>query len=105
MVYFKHKYDQRREITLGWYDFLNSNPIGKTISKVGGSAIDYADKKVQNGFDKVEKKFDRMSESAQKVGTGLDNLHHNVKNVIQNRSIDRNQIVDGSKDIKDIKDG
>jgi hypothetical protein len=76
---------------MGWYDFLNNNPIGKTFSKVASSAVDSVDKVVQSSFDKAEQKIDSFDRKGQALGTALDNIGHTVKSVASN-GLDRNHL-------------
>ncbi|WP_462410479.1 hypothetical protein [Neobacillus sp. Marseille-QA0830] len=76
---------------MGWYDFLNNNPIGQTFSKVASSAVDHVDKKVQSGFDKVEKKIDSFDRKGQALGGAIDNIGITVKSTIT-YGVDRNHI-------------
>jgi hypothetical protein len=76
---------------MGWYDFLNSNPIGKTFSKVASSAVNSVDRTVQKGFDKAEKSIDSFDKKGQALGGAIDNIGNTLKSV-KNNGLDRNHL-------------
>lgn len=79
--------------TLGWYDFLNNNPVGKTFSKVATSAIDGVDKTVQKGFSKADKVVDSFDKKGQSLGSAIDNMGNTYKSV-KNSGLNRNDLDD-----------
>jgi hypothetical protein len=89
---------------MGWYDFINSNPIGKAFSKVASSAVNSVDSAVQKGFDKVDQKIDRMSKSAEKLGEGIDGLGESTGRMVRH-GINRNDVSESISHLKDIQEG